>query len=87
MQQPINTNKRIPDEVFTPLMADRRTRLRFNLSEVTVLGGDLDVRRTGWKARVRIGTAVYNVIGCPCDLDGCNCDAFIVPVPARGIAA
>lgn len=66
--------------VFTPLDATRRKRLRFDLSNVTVLDGDLDVRCIGKKARVRIGTIVYDVYGCACSLPGCQCDAYIKPV-------
>ena len=68
------------EAVFTPLTADRRTRLRFKLSDVVVLNGNLDVRGLGKKARVRIGATVYDVYGCACDLPNCQCDAYIVPV-------
>ena len=66
--------------VFTPLDATRNKRLCFKLSDVVVLNGDLDIREIGKKARVRIGTEVYDVYGHPCDLEGCNCDAYIKPV-------
>jgi hypothetical protein len=69
-----------PGEVFTPLDVTRRRRLQFRLAEVTVLSGDLDERGTGKKTRVRIRGRVYDVIGCPCDLPGCNCDVYLRPV-------
>lgn len=86
MQQSIK-GEQVSKLVFTPLTADGRTRLRFKRSDVTILKGDLSVRRLGWQALVRIGSTVYNVIGCPCDLEGCNCDAFIEPVQRPEIAA
>ena len=76
MQQPINSKQ--DEAVFTPLAADRRTRLHFKMSDVTVLRGDLDVRGIGWHARVRIGSAEYDVFGCACDLPNCQCDAYLV---------
>ena len=66
--------------LFTPLDATKHTRLQFKLSDVVVLSGDLDIRRIGKKARVRIGETVYDVYGCACDLPGCRCDAYIKPV-------
>jgi hypothetical protein len=71
---------------FTPLDASRSGRLEFRRSDVTVLGGSLDTRGVGKKARVRIGSVVYDVYGCACDLPHCQCDAYIVPV-RQGAAA
>ena len=85
MQQSINDKQAEP--VFTPLSADKKTRLHFKLSDVTVLSGDLDVRGVGKKAQVRIGLADYDVYGCACDLPGCQCDAFIVPVGQPEVSA
>lgn len=82
--------KQAVEQVFTPLTADRQTRLRFKRSDVVVLSGDLDVRGLGKKARVRIESVVYDVYGCACDLPGCECDAYIVPVEghaSREVAA
>lgn len=84
MQQAINEKQAEP--VFTPLTADRKTRLHFRLSDITVLSGDLDIRGVGKKARVRIGSTEYDVCGCACDLPGCECDAFIVPVRSGATA-
>jgi hypothetical protein len=84
MQQPINNKQTEP--VFTPLAADRKTRLCFKQSDVIVLSGSLDVRGVGKKARVRIGADMYDVYGCACDLPGCECDAYIVSVPPEAAA-
>jgi hypothetical protein len=65
---------------FTPLDATRTRRLELKRSDVTVLSGSLDVRGVGKKARVRIGSTVYDVYGAACDLPNCQCDAYIVPV-------
>ena len=65
---------------FTPLDASRSKRLEFKRSAVVVLSGSLDVPGVGQKARVRIGSAEYDVYGCACDLPGCQCDAYMVPV-------
>lgn len=78
MQQAINDTQ--ADAVFTPLAADKKTRLRFKLSDVTVLSGDLDVRGLGKQARIRIGSDEYDVYGCACDLPHCECDAYVVLV-------
>lgn len=78
MQQPINDTQAEP--VFTPLTADRATRLRFKRSDVTVLSGSLDVRGLGKRARVRIGLLECDVYGCACSLPHCQCDAYIVPI-------
>jgi hypothetical protein len=83
MQQ---ASAKLADEVFTPLDALQQHRLRFNMSDVEVLAGDLDERKLGLKARVCIAGVVYRVFGASCDLYGCNCDAFIVPV-GEGAAA
>ncbi len=84
MQQPINNKQ--AEGLFTPLAADRKTRLHYKMSDVTVLSGDLDVRRLGKKAHVRIGVAEYDVYGCACDLPGCQCDAYIVTARPEGAA-
>jgi hypothetical protein len=79
MQQQTNA-KQADEPVFTPLDATRSKRLRFKLADVVVLSGDLDVQGVGKKARVRIGSTVHDVFGAACDLPGCHCDAYIVPV-------
>ena len=76
MQQNIKAS----EPLFTPLDADRATRLQFKLADVAILSGDLDIRQLGKKAQVRIHGVVYDVYGWPCDLEGCHCDAYIVPV-------
>jgi hypothetical protein len=68
------------ERVFTPLHESQFWRLRFSRADVLLLDGDLDTRVCGLKARVQIGDAVYDVYGCPCDLENCNCDAYIVHV-------
>jgi hypothetical protein len=90
MQQQNNgdANKTIKDLIgkdgkpifFTPLDASRSKRLEFKRADVVVLSGNLDVRGVGKKARVQIGSTVYDVYGSACDLPGCQCDAYIVPV-------
>jgi hypothetical protein len=64
-------------EVFTPLDGPHGKRLRFRQSEVIVLSGDLDTRRLGKKAQVLIDQMIFDVYGCACDLEGCNCDAYL----------
>lgn len=66
--------------LFTPLDANRSKRLEFKQSDVTVLSGSLDIRGVGKKARVRIDGVMYDVYGWACDLPGCQCDAYMVPV-------
>lgn len=74
------------ERFFTPLDATRSQRLEFKRSDVVVLSGDLDVRRLGKKARVRIGADIYDVYGCACSLPRCQCDAYIVPVQQEATA-
>jgi hypothetical protein len=79
MPQDIKRKQDSGERVVTPLDVSGR-RLRFQLSDVVILSGALDVRKLGKQARVRIGASVYGVYGCPCDLEDCNCDAYMVPV-------
>lgn len=72
---------------FTPLDALRCERLGFMLARVEVLSGTLDTRSPGMQARVRIDDKLYDVFGYPCELEGCYCDAYIVPVPGAEVAA
>jgi hypothetical protein len=83
MQQEIKS-KLADEPVFTPLDASQRQRLRFKASDVEVISGDPSIRRLGHRARVRIGLAVFDVFGCPCDLDGCNCVRTSSPSHSRG---
>lgn len=86
MQQQTSA-KEADEPVFTPLDAARSKRLRFKLADVIVLSGNLDVRGVGKKARVRIGSTVYDVYGCACDLPHCQCDAYIMPVQGQEAVA
>ncbi|WP_216587768.1 hypothetical protein [Streptomyces brasiliscabiei] len=67
-------------EVFTPLNSDRTQRLVIPMDEVIVLSGSLDTREVGKKAVVSIKGKTFDVIGIPCDLLRCNCDAAIKEV-------
>lgn len=62
---------------FTPLDSTRTKRLRFDIADVEVVSGNLNVRGLGKKARVRIAGKLYDVIGAACGLPGCQCDAYI----------
>lgn len=68
------------NEVFTPLNYERTKRLRFDMSDVEVVSGDLNVRKRGKKAVVRINDKLYAVHGISCGLPNCNCDAYIKEV-------
>jgi hypothetical protein len=65
-------------EVFTPLEKYGGKRLRFDMKDVNVLMGTIDVRRAGAKAVVMIKGKIYVVVGCPCDLPDCMCDSYLL---------
>lgn len=66
--------------VFTPLNEQRTKRLQFNMSDVTVLDGNLSVRGRGYKATVIIKGTTYKVFGASCGLPNCMCDAYLKEV-------
>jgi len=67
-------------EVFTPLIYGTDVRLSVPDNEITVISGDLDERKLGYKATVALFDELYAVIGRSCEFPGCNCDAEIIPV-------
>ena len=66
------------NEVFTPLNEHKTKRLKFNMSDIELVSGSLNVRKLGKKAVVKIKGQEYSVFGLPCNLENCNCDAYIV---------
>lgn len=68
------------EPIFTPMNEARTERLRFKISDVSVVSGSLDTRERGPKAIVEIDNIRYEVIGIPCDLDGCDCDAMLAEI-------
>ena len=64
--------------VFTPLDKQYGKRLRFDMAKVNLVMGSIEVRKGGPKAVVLIENKLYIVIGCPCDLPDCMCDAYLL---------
>ncbi len=68
------------EAVFTPINEEGTMRLNFKSSEVEVVTGDIDQRKLGLRAVVRIGGKNYKVFGKACGLLGCHCDAYLKEV-------
>jgi hypothetical protein len=56
---------------------ERTKRFEIPRSELKVLSGDLNIRKSGKKAVVEIGGHKFVVRGVSCGLPGCMCDATI----------
>jgi hypothetical protein len=63
--------------VFTPREWGTNKRLSFRESEVETLTGDINQRRRGIKATVRIRGVTYKVLGGACDMPWCMCDSIL----------
>lgn len=63
--------------VFTPMNIDGK-RLKFPDSAIHILLGALHQRRLGIQAIISIKGKTYVIMGLPCGLPNCNCDALIL---------